>query len=255
MLKEIISRTFLFVKQKRVKKAVFIKMFSELWTCIFICTVSVILCPVLPAACICAALVLSVRVKSCFIDVYKGRASEASDVERIKIKQPLIVMLVTKLKIWVLILIPFAGIFLSAIRSYEYRFVPYILAEDNKISARGAMERSLHATVGFKKTMFALDALLLGVGVVPCGALFILSKIPILGIVFGITAIIYAFIYAVMIPFVRELVFSVLYAEVSENNIQPVAKAVYCPFCMSKMDSNCMFCSNCGEKLAKAEAK
>ena len=256
MLKEIAVKMYSFVKQRGTNKADFVKMFSAVWSCIFICGALAIMCFGVPAVWICAAMVLSVNVKSYFTDVYSGKAHhEFFEYDSIHIRRPLIVMLMTKLKTWIWLLIPFIGIVLSIIKSYEYRFVPYIFAENDKLPAKEVMTRSSHATVGFKKTMFILDIVLFGVGVVPGGVLFVLSKLPFAGVIFGITAVLYAVLYSVFLPFIREMLFSVFYVEVSTNNIQPAAKTVYCPFCMSKMDSNCMFCSNCGEKLVKAEGK
>lgn len=249
MLKDIILKTYGFIKKE--KRDFYIKLFSVVWMYIFVSTVCVILFWGIPGVGVCVSLLLSVRVKSYFTEAYRGILSEPSVIftERKNIKQPLTVLLRTKLKTWVWIFIPIVGIVMVIIKYYEYRFVPYILAENDKISPEDAVRRSSETTKSFKKALFYTDMLFIACFVLPCGLLFALSQVPAIGFLFGVIMTVYIFGYIAVVFVARELVTSVFYIELQNNNIKPYAKTVYCPFCMSKMDSNCMFCSNCGEKL------
>lgn len=249
MLKDIILKTYDFVKNK--KRNFYIKLFSAVWLSIFVGVACTILFCGIPGVGICVGLFLSIRIKSYFKDAYRGKISEPSVIffEIQQIKQPLIAILWSKLKIWIWILIPFVGAVFSMIKSYEYRFVPYILSENYDITPKEAVLRSSKETKGFKRALFSMDILFIVGFVFPCGLLFLFSQLPAVGFLFGVIMVIYIFFYIAFVSVARELVNAVFYMELQENNIKPYAKAVYCPFCMSKMDSNCMFCSNCGEKL------
>lgn len=250
MLKDIILKTYGFVK--REKQDLRGKLFCATWLSIFAGLACAMLFWGIPAVGICVALILSVRVKSYFTKAYKGNISEPHTViflETNSIKRQLSAMLWSKIKTWIWILIPFVGIVFAAIKFYEYRFVPYILTENEKISPEEALRKSSEETKGFKKALFYIDMLFVVSFIVPCGLFFALSRVPAIGFIFGLAMLIYMLFYIAFVFVARELVNSVFYVELRENNIKPYAKAVYCPFCMSKMDSNCMFCSNCGEKL------
>lgn len=249
MLKEIILKTYEFIKKE--KRDFYIKLFYASWLSIFATvTCAVLFCGV-PGIAIFVGLFLSIRVKAYFKEAYIGKISEPYDIfsGTQQIKKSLIAMLWSKLKIWVWILIPFAGIVFTTVKSYEYRFVPYILSENDNIMPKEAVLRSSKETKGYKKVLFYMDILFIVSFVLPCGLLFLLSKLAVVGFIFGVVMIAYIFFYVAFVPVARELVNSVFYIELQKNNIKPHAKTVYCPFCMSKMDSNCMFCSNCGEKL------
>lgn len=250
MLKDIVLKAYGFVK--REKQALRCKLFCAVWLSIFAGGVCALLFWGIPAVGICVALILSVSVKSYFTKAYKGNVSELHTVIFLStdsVKHRLPAMLWSKIKTWIWILIPFVGIVFATIKFYEYRFVPYILTENEKISPEEALHQSSEKTKGFKKALFYIDMLFIASFIVPCGLFFALSRVPALGFIFGLAMFIYMLFYIAFVFVARELVNAIFYVELRENSIKPYAKAVYCPFCMSKMDSNCMFCSNCGEKL------
>lgn len=249
MLKDIVLKTYGFVKKE--KRDFYIKIFSATWLSIFASVVCAILFWGIPGVSLSVGLLLSVRVKSYFTEAYRGKISEPYIIfsKTQQIKKPLIAMLWTKLKTWIWILIPFAGPVFVLIKSYEYRFVPYILAGNNNTMPKEVVCQSSKETKGFKKALFYIDLLLIAGLVLPCGLLFVLSQVPVISFVFVVAMMAYIFFYIAFAPIAKEIVNAVFYVELQENNIKPYAKTVYCPFCMSKMDSNFMFCSSCGEKL------
>ena len=102
--------------------------------------------------------------------------------------------------LWVFIwaLIPFAGVVMAIIKSYEYRFVPYILMTRPEVTATEALRLSMQMTKGKKLQMFLAD-LLLVVGVyVVIAVLFVLTMIPFIGRLFALVLLL---VYLCLIAF------------------------------------------------------
>ena len=90
--------------------------------------------------------------------------------------------------LWILIwgLIPIAGPVLAVIKSYSYRFVPYIVMTQPEVSAFDALKLSMKMTEGKKKQMFLAD-LCFGAGLmVAFWILGLFSSIPYIGVLFAI---------------------------------------------------------------------
>ncbi len=88
--------------------------------------------------------------------------------------------------LWVIIwaLIPIAGPIIAIVKSYSYRFVPYILVTNPDIKATEALKLSMKLTNGKKGQMFLAD-LCFGLGVfLVVFVLTLFSAIPIIGILF-----------------------------------------------------------------------
>ena len=142
--------------------------------------------------------------------------------------------------LWTLIwsCIPVYGI----IKSYSYRFTPYILMTDPEISANGALKKSMQETYGLKGKMFLAD-LLLGVAVGILGAIAgLFYLIPYIGIVLGAILMILVFI---VLPLFNGLLNAAFYEE-RASVPQPQKAAFFCSNCGSAVANSAQFCPNCG---------
>lgn len=95
--------------------------------------------------------------------------------------------------LWIFIwaLIPIAGPVLAICKSYQYRFVPYILMEEPDVGATEALRLSMKKTNGKKSDMFVAD-LLFGIAFsVGFWVLLLFAMIPYIGILFALVLIIY----------------------------------------------------------------
>ena len=96
--------------------------------------------------------------------------------------------------LWILIwaLIPIAGPVLAIIKSYSYRFVPYIVMTQPEVSAFDALKLSMKMTEGKKLQMFLADLCFGGGLVVAFWILGLFSSIPYIGILFGLVTFVAA---------------------------------------------------------------
>lgn len=90
--------------------------------------------------------------------------------------------------LWILIwgLIPVAGPVLAIIKSYSYRFVPYIIMTNPEISAFDALKLSIKMTEGKKTQMFLADLCFAGGLMIAFWVLSLFSMIPYIGILFAL---------------------------------------------------------------------
>lgn len=88
--------------------------------------------------------------------------------------------------LWLLIwaLIPIVGPIFAIIKSYEYRFVPYIIMTKPEVSATQALRLSKEMTKGKKGQMFLADLVFMGGIAVVNLVLVIFELIPIIGLLF-----------------------------------------------------------------------
>ena len=86
------------------------------------------------------------------------------------------------------LLIPIAGPVFFIIKTYEYRFVPYIITGDESLSPTEAKEISSKMTKGCKSTMFWADILFYVFVYVAFGILAVFARIPYIGVLFAIVA-------------------------------------------------------------------
>ncbi|MEN6339045.1 MAG: hypothetical protein ABFD03_02840 [Clostridiaceae bacterium] len=118
--------------------------------------------------------------------------------------------------LWILIwgLIPFAGPVFAIIKSYSYRFVPYLMIQDPNISATEALRVSMQKTEGFKGRMFLADLMVWGA----CAVVFLvlggLSLIPRVGVVFMILSCLASIFVALALPLLMGLINAACYEEI-----------------------------------------
>ena len=117
--------------------------------------------------------------------------------------------------LWILIwgLIPLAGPVFAIIKSYSYRFVPYIMIHDPNISATEALRLSMKRTEGYKGRMFLADFLVMlavWLVILILGGLSLIRKV---GIVFSVLGIIVAILIALVLPLLLGLISAAGYEE------------------------------------------
>ena len=104
--------------------------------------------------------------------------------------------------LWILIwsLVPVVGFILCIIKSYAYRFVPYILLDHPDVSATEALRKSMRMTNGMKLQMFGADALVIVAFILAEIILALLGQIPYLGVLFILVAVILMILGILLLP-------------------------------------------------------
>lgn len=117
--------------------------------------------------------------------------------------------------LWILIwgLIPFAGPVFAVIKSYSYRFVPYIMIQDPNISATEALRLSMKKTEGYKGRMFLADFLVMVAAWVVLLVFGALSLIPRVGVVFMVLGVLASILIALVLPLLLGLISAAGYEE------------------------------------------
>lgn len=100
--------------------------------------------------------------------------------------------------VWLLIAI--IGFIPAIYKSYEYRFTPYILITRPEVNATAALRLSKQMTKGKKGQMFLADLILVGGFYVIYFVLTTLGKIPYIGILFMIIAVLVSIVYNLFAP-------------------------------------------------------
>ena len=115
--------------------------------------------------------------------------------------------------LWILIwgLIPIVGIIFAIIKTYSYRFVPYILLSDPEVSATEALRRSMRETKGMRGKMFGADILIAAGVFVVTLILSLLSSVRYVGVLFLIVQVLFTVAVCIFIPLFQGLVGAAFY--------------------------------------------
>lgn len=148
------------------------------------------------------------------------------------------------LKIFLWSLIPVVGWIFAIIRSYEYRLTPYILVMEPNVPITEAIKVSSAKTHGYKLQMWLADFLFVIVFYVGIFILGLLSRIPVLGILFALVAFVAIIAFVALSPLFLGLVQAAFYEEITVKK-----SARFCPNCGSKVPFNSAFCPNCGANV------
>lgn len=169
--------------------------------------------------------------------------------------------------LWVFIwsLIPIAGIVFGMIRSYEYRFTPYILMKEPEVGIKDAIKVSKERTNGYKGKMFGADLLWLVAFLIVLIILSCLSAVKFIGWLFLIVMIVLIVAVTLLSPLFLGLVQSAFYVEsekrrigspfYEEPSVETKREGPVCPKCGSAVNETDTFCSSCGTKLSKEETE
>lgn len=161
--------------------------------------------------------------------------------------------------LWLLLwaLIPIAGIVLYFVKSLSYAFVPYILVEEDSVSAMAALKRSMQDTKGLKRYMFLAILLPTVIFMLVTVILGALAMIPFVGVVFSVIGAVVSLAYSVISPLFFGLVKAGFYeyatgSRVSHKYTAPArgtGESIACPTCEAQNAAGSMFCYKCGAKL------
>lgn len=96
--------------------------------------------------------------------------------------------------LWIIIwgCVPIVGPILAIVKSYSYKFVPYILMTRPEVTATQALRLSMEMTKGKKGQMFLADLCFFGGIFVVSLVLALFSAIPYIGILFTLVTLIYS---------------------------------------------------------------
>ena len=118
--------------------------------------------------------------------------------------------------LWIFLwsLIPIVGIIFGIIRTYEYRLTPYILMLEPDVKPTEAIKLSKERTKGWKGKMFGADILIFVFYCIAMIVLGLLTRIPVVGILFGIITVLFMICFAALIPLFIGLVQAAFYDEI-----------------------------------------
>lgn len=106
------------------------------------------------------------------------------------------------MQLWIIIwgLIPIVGPIFAVVKSYSYRFVPYILITKPEVSATQALRMSKEMTQGIKGQMFLADLVLYAGIFLVSLVLGLFSAIPVLGALFALVMVAFVVVVAALSP-------------------------------------------------------
>lgn len=126
--------------------------------------------------------------------------------------------------LWIIIwaLVPIVGPVMAVIKTYSYRFVPYILMTKPEVTATQALRLSMQMTKGKKLQMFLAD-LCFGVAIfVVSLVLGLFCAIPILGILFAIVTFVFVLAVALFSSIFQGLYGAFFYVDAETPAAEPV---------------------------------
>lgn len=216
---------------------------------------------VIPGLAVAISMLLSTSMTMIFLHGYRGDQVKCVQLfdcfkDWATIKRVLCGMGWMALWIFLWALIPFVGIIFAVIRTYEYRLTPYILVTEPDVSPTEAIKISSQRTKGYKGTMFGADILVGVAFTVVCWLLGLLSRIPFIGVLFGLANLIFIVCFSVLRPLFLGLVKAAFYEEITNPTIPltptapaaPAAGTHFCPNCGASVAEGAAFCPNCGSK-------
>lgn len=163
--------------------------------------------------------------------------------------------------LWIFIwsLIPVAGIVFGVIRSYEYRFTPFILLNEPDVPIKEAIKVSKERTQGYKGKMFAADILWIALFIAAAIILALMGGVRIIGWVFILALLVLIIAVILLSPLFVGLVRTTFYVETEKKRPggafyeEPKTKISEpektCPNCGAPVRKEDSFCSNCGTKI------
>ena len=205
------------------------------------------------------SLLLQVAMTIIFLNGYRGEEVKTTDLfatfkSWTTIKRVLCGMGWMYLWIFIWGLIPIVGIVFAAIRTYEYRFVPYILVMEPEVGITDALKVSKERTMGYKGKMFWADVLwilLFFAASFVCG---LLSPVKYIGWIFVIVNFLLCLAVAIFGELFRGIIHAAFYDEVeniakSAGSLPESGEKIICPDCGYECEPDQKFCSRCGAAL------
>ncbi len=152
-----------------------------------IVAIAFVVCGVIPALAIAVGYLVMAGMAKIYLDGLKGKDVNSEQLFAGFNKNCLrIVGALAWRDLWIIIwaLIPIVGPVIALIKSYSYRFVPYIVMTNPDIKATEALKKSIEMTEGKKMQMFLADLCVFGAIFVVFFVLGLLSAIPYIGYLF-----------------------------------------------------------------------
>ena len=155
------------------------------------------------------------------------------------------------MSLWVLIwcLIPIVGPVFAVIKTYTWRFTPYILLTDSSVKAVDAIKVSAEMTKGLRGKMFLAEFLIGVAYFLITLVLGLLSGIPYIGFLFAIVSFVFGILYSVLLPLFEGLMGAHFYCIANEPASYAAPAGPACPVCGARIKEGQTFCGTCGNKL------
>ena len=148
-----------------------------------------VVCGVVPALAIAVGYLVTAGLAKIYLDGLKGKEVNSEQLFAGFNKNCVRIAGALAWKdLWIIIwaLVPIVGPFVAVVKSYSYRFVPYIIMTKPEIKATEALKLSMKMTEGKKMQMFLADLCFFGAIFVASFVLGLLSAIPYIGILFAL---------------------------------------------------------------------
>lgn len=192
-------------------------------------------------------LLLEASMEKIYLDAYRtGKEPSCKDLftafDKSRILRVLGGMAWMELWIFLWCLIPIVGPIFAIIRTYEYRFTPYILMENEDVKPTEAIKISKQQTMGYKGKMFGAEILVYVIYAVVVGILSALGSIPYLGVLFWLVAVLFCIAFFALCPLFLGIVRAAFYTESKlhpmVNRQQPQPYAPYPPYAPNGQQPN-----------------
>lgn len=253
MISKIYSKAFETIAKKPVKLWGF-----SLLNVLLITVASILVGPV-PLLSLAISILLEVGMAMIYLRGYNGEEfcfEQMFDcfIDWETIKRVLGGMGLSLLWIFLWALIPVVGIYFSIKKTYEYRFVQYILMKEPNVGIKQSLELSKSRTYGHKKDMFFADILWIILVFVAVAVLVPLCSIQYIGWIFSICLLVVLLIAALLGQLFAGLVQAAFYIEIcgdANNCNKKDTSKRHCDNCGAPMNDNDSFCASCGAKDGK----
>ena len=169
---------------------------------------------------------IDVSLALIFLHTYKtGEEPHASDLFRTFNKAQFLRVVggMAWMQLWILIwaLIPVVGIIFACIRTYEYRFVPYILATRDDVKPTDALRISKEETMGYKGKMFWADVIPVLFWLAVVLVFSLLGAIPYLGTLFKLILFLFHVFFVLFLNLFYGLQHAAFYVEIHDAPAAP----------------------------------
>lgn len=203
----------------------------------------------------CIVLLLETSMTIIFLKSYRGNEVHTTELfdcfrDWKTIKRVLGGMAWMELWIFLWALIPVVGIVFAIMKIYEYRFTPYILIFEPDVPATEAIKVSSQKTEGHRGQMFGADILAFVIIYGAMAILGLLTRIPYIGILFGIILFFFTLFVAAFFILFMGILHAAFYEEITNPvPFAPPQGTKFCTNCGAPLQNDTLFCPKCGTKV------
>ena len=216
----------MFLKKYKQALDVILKKPIMLWGLSLLSVVITVLLSIVTAPIFILGTAISVLVSCGMVKVYldglKGKEVNSDQLFAAFNKNALrVIGAMAWMGLWIVIwaMVPIAGPIIAIVKSYSYKFVPYIVMTRPDVTATQALRLSMEMTKGKKGQMFLADLCFYGGIFVVSFVLGLFAAIPFIGILFGLVAFVFTVAVSLFSPIFVGLYSAAFYddAEVKEE--------------------------------------